>query len=197
MLDLIVAKAMAKLLEDRYQTVKEFGDDLREVRRQMDSSRPAAALKAMTAPPARSAPAPRPHEDTIPIIDAKAGEDAKPLGLAKTFDSFDATMRLMAQTGDIDEYKDYITQTQKMRAYRGKIEATSPLAKMAEKEAEPAAPAPKPQPAPERKTTPRVAAQPAAEAESAPGNNSNLIMISAILVLVLAAIGLLVALVIR
>jgi hypothetical protein len=201
MLDLIVAKAMAKLLEDRYQTVKEFGDDLREVRRQMDSSRPAAALKAMTAPPARSAPPPRALEDTIPIVDAKAGEDAKPLGLAKTFDSFDATMRLMAQTGDIDEYKDYITQTQKMRAYRGKIEATSPLAKMAEKEAEPAAPAPapapKPQPAPERKIALRVAAQPGAEGASLPGNNSNLIMISAILVLVLAAIGLLVALVIR
>jgi serine/threonine-protein kinase len=173
MLDLIVAKAMAKLLEDRYQTVKEFGDDLREVRRQMDSSRPAAALKAMTAPPARSAPTPRAHEDTIPIIDAKAEEEAKPLSLAKTFDSFDATMRLMAQTGDIDEYKDYITQTQKMRAYRGKIEATSPLAKMAEKEAEPAAPAPapapKPQPAPERKIALRVAAQPGAEGGVAAG----------------------------
>ena len=36
MLDLIVAKAMAKLLEDRYQSVKEFADDLREVRRQVD-----------------------------------------------------------------------------------------------------------------------------------------------------------------
>ena len=48
MLDLIVAKAMAKLLEDRYQSVKELGDDLREVRRQMDHSRPAAALKAET-----------------------------------------------------------------------------------------------------------------------------------------------------
>ena len=55
MLDLIVAKAMAKLLEDRYQSVKELGDDLREVRRQMDSSKPAAALKAMTAPPSNRA----------------------------------------------------------------------------------------------------------------------------------------------
>jgi hypothetical protein len=55
MLDLIVAKAMAKLLEDRYQTIKEFADDLREVRRQMDSGRPAAALKASTAPPTKPA----------------------------------------------------------------------------------------------------------------------------------------------
>jgi hypothetical protein len=88
-----------------------------------------------------------------------------------------------------------------MRAYRGKIEATSPLAKMAEKETPPpppAAPAPKPQPAPERKTLPRAMVQPVADGPSAVGSNtSNLIMISAIVVLVLAAIGLLVALVIR
>src|SRR3954463_9255990 len=68
MLDLIVAKAMAKLLEDRYQTIKELADDLREVRRQIDSTRPAAALKASTAPAmARAAApiaAPERHVDT-------------------------------------------------------------------------------------------------------------------------------------
>ena len=47
MLDLIVAKAMAKTLDDRYQAIKELGDDLREVRRQMDHGRPATALKAI------------------------------------------------------------------------------------------------------------------------------------------------------
>jgi serine/threonine-protein kinase len=210
MLDLIVAKAMAKLLEDRYQSIKEFGDDLREVRRQMDSSRPAAALKAMTAPPSRPREAAKLVEsDTIPIVDAKADEDAKPLALAKTFDSFDATMRLMAQTGEIDEFKDYITQTQKMRAYRGKIEATSPLASMATPEPAPEkkpAPAPAPAPPAEKKAAPppekKAAPRPVAVAQPAAGpamssNTSNLIMISAIVVLVLAAIGLLVALVIR
>jgi eukaryotic-like serine/threonine-protein kinase len=201
MLDLIVAKAMAKLLEDRYQSVKEFGDDLREVRRQMDSSRPAAALKAMTAPPSRP-PAPKPlvDTDTIQIADTKSGEDeAKPLALAKTFDSFDATMRLMAQTGEVDEFRDYITQTQKMRAYRGKIEASSPLAAMATPEPTPAptaAPKPKPQPVAEKKIPPRVVVA-AAEGPAVGNNTSNLIMISAIVVMALAAIGLLVALVIR
>jgi serine/threonine-protein kinase len=211
MLDLIVAKAMAKLLEDRYQTVKEFGDDLREVRRQMDSSRPAAALKAMTAPPS-TRPTPNAAKlvdtDTIQIADGaatKEGEDAKPLAIAKTFDSFDATMRLMAQTGEIDEFKEYISQTQKMRAYKGKIEATSPLAPKAAAPEEAPAPKPAPKPAAAPAPTPRPTkaapppmpvAQPVITGNDG-SNTSNLIMISAIVVLVLAAIGLLVALVIR
>ncbi|HSS27032.1 MAG TPA: serine/threonine-protein kinase, partial [Usitatibacter sp.] len=87
MLDLIVAKAMAKLLEDRYQTIHEFGADLREVRRQMDSSKPAAAIKAMQAPPsARSIPKEAIETDTIPI-NKGVDEEGKPIPLAKTFDS--------------------------------------------------------------------------------------------------------------
>src|SRR5690349_12288183 len=138
MLDLIVAKAMAKLLEDRYQTVKEFAEDLREVRRQMDSGRPAAALKARAAPAMAANPAPAPmverHVDTATMPlgipgDKKVEEDeAKAIPLNKTFDSFDATLRLAAMTDQTEDFREYISQTQKMRAYRGKIEATSPLA---------------------------------------------------------------------
>src|SRR6185295_19254485 len=91
MLDLIVAKAMAKLLEDRYQTIKELADDLREVRRQMDSSRPAAAIKAVTSPAAR--PVERMVDTaTIPMDStvskrAGGGEDyGHPVPLAKSFD---------------------------------------------------------------------------------------------------------------
>src|SRR5688500_11162071 len=104
MLDLIVAKAMAKLLEDRYQTVKEFADDLREVRRQMDSSRPAAALKASNAPSMPRKPASILDRGvdtaTLPVTPAREDrkEDEKPVPLAKTFDSFDATLRLAAMT---------------------------------------------------------------------------------------------------
>src|SRR5690349_16587670 len=137
MLDLIVAKAMAKLLEDRYQTIREFADDLREARRQMDSGRPATALKASTAPPP-SQPRMTPVEklladtSTFPLGTEKATvkdeEPAAPLAISKTFDSFDATLRLAAMTDQTEDFRDYITATQKMRAYRGKIEATSPLA---------------------------------------------------------------------
>src|SRR5689334_21292794 len=95
MLDLIVAKAMAKLLEDRYQSVRELADDLREVRRQMDHSKPAAALKAVTAPPSNR-PVPKEvlvESDTMPLGGGKASdEEVKPIPLAKTFDSFDATL---------------------------------------------------------------------------------------------------------
>jgi serine/threonine-protein kinase len=138
MLDLIVAKAMAKSLDDRYGTIKELGDDLREVRRQIDSTRPAAALKATVSPPP---PPPRSAASILgtgtfpmaPKPDLKEGEGseepAAPLSLAKTFDSFDATLRLASMTNQTDDFRDYITATQKMRAYRGKIEAESPLAK--------------------------------------------------------------------
>jgi serine/threonine-protein kinase len=198
MLDLIVAKAMAKLLEDRYQAVKELGDDLREVRRQMDSSRPAAALKAKTAPPPRAPEKPSVVDTaTIPMEAGSKQEEAIPLSLAKTFDSFDATMRLMAQTAQTEDFRDYISETQKMRAYRGKIEPGSPLAKqMAAAPAKPApAPAP-PKPAPEKKTAPRALQLPL-PARNDMTDNANLFTVGAIVILIIAAIGLLIALMVK
>jgi len=194
MLDLIVAKAMAKLIEDRYQTIKEFADDLREVRRQMDSSRPAAALKASTAPP--PAPTrPTPPEKLIDTSSIALGESAKgqikdeesrPLSLAKTFDSFDATLRLAAATDQTEDFRDYITATQKMRAYRGKIEPGSPLAAAAAAEEAPA---------------PRIVFDnPAIGIETgavrAP-SASSLVAIGAIVILLIAAVGLLIALLVK
>jgi serine/threonine-protein kinase len=210
MLDLIIAKAMAKLLEDRYQSIKELSEDLREVKRQMDAARPAAALKATTAPP-QPRPTPTPAERlvdtaTIPIgpgnqAKEKEDESAKPLALAKTFDSFDATMRLAAMTDATEEFRDYITATQKMRAYKGKIESTSPLA--AVRPAPVAAPvaARTPPPVPEKRVAPRPTPAPAAaapvEAAMESSGNSNLLAIVAIVVLGLAALGLAVALIIK
>jgi serine/threonine-protein kinase len=206
MLDLIAAKAMAKLLEDRYQTIKEFADDLREVRRQMDAGRPAAALKATTAPVTQvrnPTPIPVPERmvdtATIPLAaDASVKDDeaSKALALSKTFDSFDATLRLAAMTDQTEDFRDYITQTQKMRAYKGKIES-GPLA--AKPAPAPAAEAPKPE-APKPKLKPKPAPRPApAPVPLAPaeGSGTNLFAIAAIMVLAIAAIALTVALLVK
>lgn len=200
MLDLIAAKAMAKLLEDRYQSIKELSEDLREVRRQMDASRPATALKATTAPPPARPSAPpiippeRVDTATIPMhagsAKEKDDESGKALALAKTFDSFDATLRLAAMTDQTDDFRDYITATQKMRAYKGKIEATSPLA----------AQAPKAAPAEEKRPAPRAAAAaPASDASgaSASAQSSNFMAVIAIVVLSVAAVGLTIALLVK
>jgi len=209
MLDLIVAKAMAKLLEDRYQTVKEFADDLREVRRQVDSGRPAAALKARSAPVASSAPSSSAvierHVDTatmpLNVGGGKKDEDEKPIALAKTFDSFDATLRLAAMTDQTEDFREYISETQKMRAYRGKIEATSPLA--ANKELKKQVEAN--QQAERRATTAQAASrarpQPMQLPERVPvgtsSGASNLIAVAAIVVLSVAAVALVIALVLK
>jgi serine/threonine protein kinase len=202
MLDLIVAKAMAKLLEDRYQTIKELADDLREVRRQMDAGRPAAALKASTAPPAASR-APTPPEKLLADIATSAprspeatkttvkdDETVLPLALSKTFDSFDATLRLASMTDQTEDFRDYITETQKMRAYRGKIEPGSPLAKAAPAEA------------PEPREPPRMVFDNPALTGAPPAmpqgtSATNLLAIGAIVILSIAAIALLIALLIK
>jgi serine/threonine-protein kinase len=202
--DAVVAKAMAKALDDRYQTVKELADDLREVRRQLDASRPAHALKARSAPPpARSAGDVAADTSSRPVSadgrldkgSLNQGEAARPLEIAKTFDSFDATLRLAAMTNQTAEFEEYISETQKMRAYRGKIEAGSPLA--------PVAPPP---PAEPEQEVPRfqpmagfaTQAPPAEEPPPFPeGESSSMPALVAIIVLSIAAIGLLVTLLVK
>jgi len=222
MLDLIAAKAMAKTLDDRYQTVKEFADDLREVLRQLDATRPPAALRARSAPP--PPPPPRPSElargepaspplEVAGTLDKAATkeEEVKPLGIAKGFDSFDATLRLAAMTNQTEEFEEYISATAKMRAYQGKIEKASGLAPAsgpspAAPPADPAAsgpptvplepPAPaKPEPKP--KAPPRFVTPPPAAAAAAAAPSSNMPALAAIVVLAITAVGLLVALLVK
>jgi serine/threonine-protein kinase len=203
MLDLIVAKAMAKLLEDRYQTIKEFADDLREVRRQMDSARPAAALKATNAPamPKKPAPIVERHVDTATMPMNTGGErkedETRPVPLAKTFDSFDATLRLAAMTDQTEDFREYITQTAKMRAYRGKIEG--PLAAKIAAQNSPPPAIPEAPRAPVLRTPPPLAARPLpANVESPPSaTGANLIVMGAIVALLIAAIALTVMLVVK
>ena len=105
MLNFIVAKALAKSLEDRYQDAKDLANDLRACR---DNLRQPSEVKTAAKP---SAALP----DAAPLaarVDDE--EDAKPtLGLSKAFDSFGATMRLAALTASTDEVAE-LSKTLKM-----------------------------------------------------------------------------------
>ena len=103
-LDLIIAKALAKTADDRYADIAEFAADLRACRQQgsvASHSATPAAIPRMTSDPAA------PMTDTLPASRADDRStatlpDALPArGLAKDFDSLAATMRLAVQTGAV------------------------------------------------------------------------------------------------
>ena len=110
MLDLIIAKALAKNADERYAGIAEFAADLRVCRQQ------GAATTAPLAPAAAPQMIPDPTDpfaDTLPssraddrsaTIPGNGMADTPPArGLAKGFDSMAATMRLAAQTGAIND----------------------------------------------------------------------------------------------
>jgi serine/threonine protein kinase len=201
MLDLIVAKALAKPIDDRYQTMREFGADLREVKRLIANAISAPSLAATKAPPPKGASGSVAVAGRLQKSEEK--DDANPLKLNKKFDSFDATMRLAALTQQTEDFREYISETQKMRAYKGKIDPAiaAKLGVQAEPELSvqatpPAREVPKPaQKRPEPKvssgtTTMRV--QPVQWQQ--PSSVMPMIVIG---ILAVAVIGLLVALIIR
>jgi len=189
MLDLIVAKALAKNVDERYQTMREFAADLREIRRQLlggTGERP--ALSAPMQAPERPAGAP-----TITgRFQASEEKGVEPLKLAKKFDSFGATMRLAALSQQTEEFREYISETQKMRAYTGKIEDSAPPRRAATQ-----VPAPAPKPAPVFVPIPRAGDVTNRMVGPAARDSLPLIPIVVLGVLVLAVVGLLVALLVR
>ncbi|MCC7548204.1 MAG: serine/threonine protein kinase [Burkholderiales bacterium] len=87
LLDLIVAKALAKNLEQRYDNAKDLAQDLRQCRDMLAARAAAPEFTAGTAAPSAGAP-----RLGIP----GTGERTGGLGLSQTFDSHEATMRLAA-----------------------------------------------------------------------------------------------------
>jgi serine/threonine-protein kinase len=115
MLNFVVAKALAKKADDRYQTAQEFANDLRECAKQLSLTQsrqhPIPQAAAVAAPGVVSA------DDKTEIVPAsrtrfddtqQMGEEPPPaIGVSKTFDSYAATLRVAAQTGmaaELDEY---------------------------------------------------------------------------------------------
>ncbi|MEO8102279.1 MAG: serine/threonine-protein kinase [Betaproteobacteria bacterium] len=188
MLDLVVAKALAKTVDERYQTMLEFADDLGQVKRLLLSKQPSGDVLAKQAPPSAKPLA----LDSLGVGRYQKSdnvEEAKPLKLAKAFDSFDATMKLAAMTNQIGEFGEYISETQKMRAYKGKI--TGALAEQADPRLRHANAAPG---AVSSDTFgPTVAFE--QMADDSPGGN--LLPIAIIVLLAALAVGLAIALVLR
>ena len=133
MLDLILEKALAKDVERRYQSMREFHNDLREVRRLLvggTGSRPLPRLDALLAPkPAGAAGANASVTGPITGHQRKFDEDdaaGQPLKISKQFDSFSATAKLAALTQQTAEFREWITETQKMRAFTGAAPLPTP-----------------------------------------------------------------------
>jgi len=190
MLDLIVAKALAKNVDERYQTMREFGADLRAVRRQLLGA--TGEIPVMTAPmPERAAKSGTPAITTGRFNkEASEEEGVEPLKLAKQFDSFSATMRLAVASQQTEEFREYISETQKMRAYAGKNNA--PAA-----EAIPEPPAPAPRPAPVFVAIPRAGDITGRIVAPPAGESLPLIPLLGLGLLALAAILMFVALLLR
>ncbi len=104
MLNFIVAKALAKKLEHRYQDTKEFAADLYACRDRL----PRASTPREIAKPVAAAPRPEiipaaKHVDT-------SEDESKPvatLGLSSAFDSAAATMRMAALTGSREDLEEF------------------------------------------------------------------------------------------
>ena len=123
MLDLIVAKALAKSPDERYQDARRFAAELKECRRVLDAAAlqsPAATTTGLPAFPVMDdEPAKQLMAHELPSTrrsdtQAETYDPAPAVGLSQAFDSLDATMRLAAQTGVAEELQDYAT-TQKMK----------------------------------------------------------------------------------
>jgi eukaryotic-like serine/threonine-protein kinase len=194
MLDLIVAKALAKKVDERYQGMREFASDLREVRRQLSGAtgeRPVLAIEMLT--PMRPAAAVPPKIASGRLqMEATEEEQAMTLKLAKQFDSFAATLRLAALNQQTEEFREYISETQKMRAYTGKVETPAAPAAVAKV-------TPGPKPAPAFVPIPRGghAATRLRGMDPSAVPSSNLIPVVVLGLLALAAVGLLIALLLR
>jgi serine/threonine-protein kinase len=188
MLNFIVAKAIAKGVEDRYQNAREMANDLRACRSSLPPS-PAAAPTSQPASPQKLLEA----APGIKLTEAEA-EESKPvatLGLSGAFDSFAATMRLAAMTGDAAEVEEFSKTLKMARPSMKSISGQPAPAVPGVKPVTPPKPAPVAKPAPAPVAAVRQAAsvpRDIDESEEEAGGGGNLLLIVIIVLVVIGVI---------
>ncbi|HUX89490.1 MAG TPA: serine/threonine-protein kinase [Gallionellaceae bacterium] len=108
MLNFIVAKALAKKLEHRYQDAKEFAGDLYACRDRLP--RPTSAHNVAQPRSTVASSVKRPDAIHVGKHVDTSEDESRPvptLGLSAAFDSAAATMRLAAMTGTIEEVEEF------------------------------------------------------------------------------------------
>ena len=111
MLDLILAKTLAKAADDRYASITELAADLRACRQQgpaLTTTLPPRSSVPLMMPDngdlfADPPPASRAHDKEEDTTETMPGDTIPARGLAKGFDSMGATMRLAVKTGAITD----------------------------------------------------------------------------------------------
>src|SRR5512145_824449 len=107
MLNFIVAKALAKDLEHRYQNAKDFANDLRACRDTM----PRTALQVPVSRPSGAASLAAATQ--LVVDEGEESDHAVTMRLSPSFDSFGATMRLAALTASQEDVEE-LSKTFKM-----------------------------------------------------------------------------------
>jgi len=177
MLNFIVAKALAKKVDERYQNAREFADDLRACRASLPQEEPAAAMPR---------PQPRPPlEGTLPagpvMSEEEEGMPVATLGLSGAFDSLTATLRLAAMTIDEKEVEELSRTLRMARPSMGELTPSGVSA--------PAKPRPIPPPsvaAPPRQPSPAL--EDVEEEGEEEGGGGGTLLLIAIIVLVLIGV---------
>jgi serine/threonine-protein kinase len=145
-LDLIVAKALSKEVEERYQSAEDLARDLRETRDQLLGKSPGPVSAAAAAHGDPIAPAYTRRVDRLQAV-KPAAKPAGPqqaeraLALSKSFDSYEATLRLATMTG-ADKDLERFSETQRMRASAKEAAPDKASQTSTWREAEPAAATP-------------------------------------------------------